>query len=372
VSARFTRSKPRAPVSFTLGDTANTSQPVVFKLLRSLLSKDSPDLLPLAVAPPEVLEAGLERFVVEPYVSVDQGGFPRLDWEAVREWVEGLDEPLRANAWAQAELAWLSRLSSSLGAEYRLETQGSAAVVSTLDANVARSTLDFMTKSLRRIFAVLEGVASSSDWGHDILLVFEDDETYYRYVSHFYGEDGEFAASGGMFINDGCSHFVTMKSDLRVVEPVIVHEMTHGCLSHLPIPAWLNEGLAVNTERRLSPPLGPDPLTPRQMHAKHQAFWTVENIQEFWSGKSWLRTDDGNMLSYDLARILVSKFATEWESFKQFVLVADMSDAGSSSAAEHLGVDLGAAVCAILELDPDPAWRPAPATWSEPPERGAF
>jgi hypothetical protein len=345
---------------------------VVFKLLRSLLSKDSPELPAVATEVPAVLKAGDDRLALEPHVKLDEGGFSRLDWETVRQWVEGLDEPLQAAAWAQAEIAWLLRLRSDLGAEYRLDIQDGAALVSSLDPNVARSTLDFMTKSLRRITAVLDGVASSSEWGHDILLVFEDDETYYRYVSYFYGQDGEFAASGGMFINDGCSHFVTMKSDLRVVEPVIVHEMTHACLSHLPIPAWLNEGLAVNTERRLSPPLGPEPLTPRQMHEKHREFWTAENIQEFWSGKSWLRTDDGNMLSYDLARILVSEFATDWERFKQFALNAHIADAGHSSAVEHLEVDLGAAVCAVLELESDQAWRPTPAAWPEPPERGAF
>lgn len=345
---------------------------MVFKLLRSLVSKDSPEVPPVAVEPPDALEAGQQRFVLKPHIHLDENGFPRLDWKSVREWVDGLDESHQSAAWAQAEIAWLLRLRRSLGAQYRLDTLGSAALVSSLDANIARSTLDFMTKSIRRISAVLDGVASSSDWGHDILVVFEDDETYYRYVSHFYGQDGEFAASGGMFINDGCSHFVTMKSDLRVVEPVIVHEMTHACLSHLPIPAWLNEGLAVNTERRLSPPLGPESLTPRQMHAKHQAFWTATNIQQFWSGTSWLRTDDGNMLSYDLARILVSEFAANWEQFKQFVLKADMADAGNSSALEHMGIDLGTAVCTMLELEHTVTWCPAPASWPEPPERGAF
>lgn len=346
---------------------------MVFKLLRSLVSSSPPQpAAAAAAAPPEALQAGPECLVLAPCITVDAGGFPRLDWEAVRQWVQGLDEPLRAAAWGQAELAWLEHLCGSLGAGYRLETQGDAVLLSSLDANIARSTLDFMTKSQRRIAAVLEGLATTPEWGHEILVVFEDDETYYRYVSHFYGEDGEFAASGGMFINDGCSHFVTMKHDLRVIEPVIVHEMTHACLGHLPLPAWLNEGLAVNTERRLSPPLSPEPLTPRQMHLKHQAFWTEETIQEFWSGKSWLRTDDGNMLSYDLARILVSEFAAEWDSFKPFALQADLADAGQSAAAEHLGVDLGAAVCAVLEKEPQPAWRPAPAAWLEAPERGAF
>lgn len=269
-------------------------------------------------------------------------------------------------------MAWLLRVRDSLGGAYRLETQGRAIVLSSLEMNVARSTLGFMTKTPRRIMTVLDGVAAFPEWGHDILIVFDDDETYYRYVSHFYEEAGEFAASGGMFINDGCSHFVTMKSDLRVVEPTIVHEMTHACLSHLPIPAWLNEGLAVNTERRLSPPSVPDLLTPHQMHAKHKAFWDAARVQEFWSGKSWLRTDDGNMLSYDLARILVSEFAADWHAFRRFTLKADTSDAGHAAALEHLNIDLGAAVCAVLELEPDGSWRPAPDRWPDPPERGAF
>ncbi len=345
---------------------------MVLKFLRSLVSKDQPAPPSAARQAPDVLEAHGAILTVQPHIQIDEGGFPRLNWEAISEWVEGLDSPLRASAWAQAEVAWLLRVRDSLSGEYRLDTLGDALLLSSLDENVARSTLDFMTKTVKRISSILEGVASRPEWGHDILIIFDDDETYYRYVSHFYGNDGEFAASGGIFINDGCSHFVTMKSDLRVVEPTIVHELTHSCLVHLPIPAWLNEGLAVNTERRLSPPLAPDLLTPQQMHAKHKAFWDTSKIQEFWSGKSWLRTDDGNMLSYDLARILVNEFAADWEPFKQFALKADMSDAGYSSALEHLDVDLGAAVCAILELEPQPAWKPQPEAWPEPPERGGF
>jgi hypothetical protein len=97
-----------------------------------------------------------------------------------------------------------------------------------------------------------------------------------------------------------------------------------------------------------------------------------EEIQQFWSGKSWLRPDDANMLSYDLARILVEQFATDWPAFRNFVLAANIDDSGSAAAREYLHIDLGAAVCAVLEMKPTDAWKPDPATWSELPERGAF
>ena len=87
-----------------------------------------------------------------------------------------------------------------------------------------------------------------------------------------------------MHINHGCSHFATFHAELGAIEPVIVHEMMHACLGHLAIPAWLNEGLAVNTERRLCP-RGTHQYAPKELHWMHQKFWNDETIQEFWSGK---------------------------------------------------------------------------------------
>ncbi len=139
--------------------------------------------------------------------------------------------------------------------------------------------------------------------------------------------------------------------------------MTHGCLGHLPIPLWLNEGLAVNTEQRLCPP-GPPMFTPMEMHAKHQAFWGEKEIQEFWSGLSFQRNDEGNLLSYDLARILVSQFSADWPGFQAFVLTANADDGGASAAADCLGHDLGVAASAILEKPFTPAWHPNPLVWN--------
>lgn len=153
-----------------------------------------------------------------------------------------------------------------------------------------------------------------------------------------------------MHIDAGCSHYATVKNDLRLIEPIIAHEMTHGCLGHLRLPAWLNEGLAVNVEQRIAPT--PSAHTPLQLHGKHAAFWGESEIQEFWAGKSFLRPDDGNLLSYALARLIVEQLSRDWEPFRRFVLAADSADAGAAAAKEHLGVDLGEFVCALLEKAP--------------------
>lgn len=351
----------------------------MLKLLRSLVSRkltaDSRPPGEAPVAPPSsVVAVGVDAFDVATHL-LDANGFPVLDWDAAQKWVDSIsDEHEQAAAWAACEQAWLEHLRATLGSGYALFVRDGVALLSTLEPNVADATIDYVGKTRQRIVRVLQGIAQVPEWGYDILLVFDDEDAYYRYVAHYYPEAGEFAASGGMYIHHGCGHFVTVKADLRAIEPVIAHELTHGCLGHLPIPAWLNEGLAVNTERRLSPsPSGTySNLSPQQMQARHRKFWKAQDIQEFWSGKSFLRADEGNELSYDLARIMVSQFGSDWERFRSFVLEAHGEDGGAAAAQRHLGLELGHVACALLERELDPGFEPDPSVWDGAPERGAF
>ncbi|MFG6432818.1 hypothetical protein [Roseateles sp. LYH14W] len=353
----------------------------MLKLLRSLVTRQPDAGAPIDTAPrpapaSRVAAAGAPEFDIVANL-IDANGLPVLDWDAVHAWVSGIvDENAQAQAWASCEIAWLQHLGAALGPRYRLAQRGQIVLLSSLDDHVADATIGFVDKTLQRIVRVLDGMARSVQaHEQEILIVFDDDEAYYRYLAHYYPDAGEFAGSGGVFINAGCAHFATVKADLRAIEPVIAHELTHSCLSHLPIPAWLNEGLAVNTEQRLCPPppntFGSRP-SPQQMHARHQQFWGAAEIQEFWSGKSFLRADEGNELSYDLARILVSQLAADWARFRPFVLAADMADGGSAAAEEQLGVRLGDLAAALLEQPGDARWAPDPLLWRGDPERGAF
>ena len=288
----------------------------MLKLLRSLVaSKQSPEMgAPSALgAPPAVISApgsdDYGAFATENLSSAN--GLPLLDWNAAQQWIDGISgEEAQAKAWSDCERAWLEHLREALGSNYRLREQGTAVLLSTLQGNVAEATLTFVIKTLQRVVRILDGVAH-------------------------------------------------------------VPELTHACLSHLPVSAWLNEGIAVNTERRLCPPRSAV-STPQQMHARHCAFWGPAEVQQFWSGKSFLRTDEGNELSYDLARIIVSQFGADWDRFRPFVLSANIEDGGDSAATQHLGIPLGEVVCALLEQAPSPEWAPDPAAWSGAPERGAF
>jgi hypothetical protein len=319
---------------------------------------------------PTELAVGVSAFSLSPHLA-HCGGYPLLDWEAVGSWVDAFEsDHLRHEAWNAAAHAWLLHMKTALGKTFELRASRHAMLLSSLDPNISRATLDYMERTLQRVVKVLDGIGLVPSLGRDLLLVFDDDESYYRYISCYYPDAGEFAFSGGMHIDSGCSHYVTVKNDLRLMEPIIAHEMTHGCLGHLPLPAWLNEGLAVNIEQRIAPT--PSAFTPLQLHGKHRAFWGEREIQEFWSGKSFLRIDDGGLLSYALARLVVEQLSRDWELFKRFALAADGADAGAAAAKEHLGVDLGEFVCVLLEKVPSLAWAPDSSQWDSTPERGRF
>jgi hypothetical protein len=140
-------------------------------------------------------------------------------------------------------------------------------------------------------------------------------------------------------------------------------------LQHLPIPAWLNEGMAVNTEQRLCPPPGRPLYTPDEMQEKHLAYWNEATIQEFWSGKSWTRPGESNSLSYDLATHFVSMAAQDFAAFSAFSNNATHADSGDAAARAHLAYPVANLAHAVLGDGP---WQPEPAKWGDGIERGQF
>jgi hypothetical protein len=296
--------------------------------------------------------------------------FPIPDWDRVEP---PLDADLDA-FWRSAARAWLDGLASSLSSRspsYELAESPNFMLLAALPRPGQRLVLHGAEASRKRLLEALKGVARDDGYGKTIILVLDSQQTYYDYVSNYYGgepDDGELSLSSGMFIDDGYGHFAFVANDdMRSLDPTITHELTHALVRHLPLPAWLNEGIAVNMERRQHPPSSLH--TVGELHEMQRAFWNANTIQEFWSGKSWLRSDDGNMLSYELAATFVSLAARDWDAFRLFVNDATLVDAGNDAAGRHLGH--GVAAFATSLLGPGP-WEPDPPRWLAGVECGQF
>jgi hypothetical protein len=314
-------------------------------------------------APILLSAAGAAGFDVQDHLTF-ANGFPVLEWRAVSEWAQRCATPeAAALATDQGRQAWLLHLRDALGPEVYLQVTDDAYVLSTLELKVAQAMASYVSTARQRISQVLGDLARFPSGQRSILVVLDSEEDYYHYVSIYYPSEGEFAFSGGMYIDAGCPHFVVVRGDLSSVEPVIAHELTHSALAHLRLPKWLDEGLAVNTERKVA---GEKPRlhTPHELHRLHRGFWNAERIQQFWSGASFDRTDHGNLLSYELARIIVEQMAKQWDGFARFVASALPEDAGAEAARASLSIALGSYAATLLEAQDSEAWEPDPTTWS--------
>jgi hypothetical protein len=338
----------------------------MFDFLRARTDKKIPAVT--RARPPDAVEhPGAPPFVIDEHTGTHEG-LPYLRWRDVYAWVDSLPEAERAQAWGAVEAVWNEHLARGLGPSCRVDRGEGVIVVSSLEPHEAAATVDFMQKTLRRILRTLEGVARPFEYGSEVLVLLDDEDTYYRYVSRFYPDEGEFAFSGGMKVNDdGAIYYIGVRGRVRDIEPLIAHEMAHGCVSHLPLPLWLNEGIAVNSEYALVRAV-PAKYPPDEMRRRHLEFWTTDTIQEFWSGDSFHRTDDGTTLSYDLARILVEHLAADWPRFVQFANAAHWEDGGAAAARAHLGTSPGALAAAFLEARSTEPYEPRPDSWRRPGE----
>ena len=181
-------------------------------------------------------------------------GIPIFSKEAWDYCVSTLDEASEPELFAarltDASRSWLKVLNSSA---FHGSLQSGESKNFILQGDVApdrgKSILAFAEKTLASYEKDLLGIMEFGPASKMPMIVFSEAEDYYRYVSAYF-PDGHFGLSSGMFISRGIGHFVFPAEEMWMLESVIAHELLHAVVKHLPLPAWVNEGLASNAEFR--------------------------------------------------------------------------------------------------------------------------
>jgi hypothetical protein len=281
-------------------------------------------------------------------------GYHRPDWRVISDAIQHkvAGSPDLDAAWNEAARQWVMRLQSDLGGNYRVEESRRILLLTGLeDRKADEDILAFAERTMEQIRERLGDAAWNSSHGKHVILLFTDDDDYYQYVSYFH-RDGIHPTSGGCLIHKGYVHIAAPYKPFGLRQ-MLAHELTHNCLVHLPLPLWLNEGLAMTFQRAVA--TAHHPLLDRELKERHLAFWNLENIQEFWAGVSFHKAGDSNELSYSLAEIILNLVLEQRGDWSAFLKQANWGDAGQTAAIECLGVDLGKVMSTFLG---DGEWRP--------------
>ncbi|MBL8311350.1 MAG: hypothetical protein JNL19_13075 [Burkholderiales bacterium] len=293
---------------------------------------------------------------------------PVISASALAEHADGAFDhaEVEANGLQLADIsrAWLATLNTE-AFDGRLQSGESRhfILMGDVEPDRGRAILAFAESTLARFHEHIGDVIHFGPAAKMPILTFASDDDYYRYVSAYFSE-GQYGLSSGMFIQRGLGHFVFPHEDMWRQEPVIAHELFHATVAHLPLPAWLNEGLATNAEFRFGNRVE-DPRHVNEQLPHHRAYWNDERLQDFWSGDAFHQANEGQELSYDLARRLVVGLSPDWDRMKRFIANASADDGGESAAQETFGFSLAVPAEAVLGRT---VTGPVPARWRAPPD----
>jgi len=292
--------------------------------------------------------------------------YPRPQWEEIATRVTESAPKDENSTWSQIAEHWLKQHCTAAGKSYWCTRSENFLLASPLEKRPAANLIAFAEKARRGITRALEGLAATDGFGPHVILVFDTEDEYYEYIAPFYPDGGHYAVSSGVYLNPGYGHFALPRRDPDLLETVVAHELTHALVSHLPLPEWLNEGMAVNLESSLCPRYA------RKLDLgwleRHQRCWDGDAVQDYWSGKAFHRPDKLSELSYELAWVTVRSLAEDYGLFRQFASEASFEDAGQNASLKHFGHGLGIHFQPVLgEGD----WEPNPTRWREEPEDAA-
>ncbi len=295
---------------------------------------------------------------------VDREDFCHPDWPAIIEQLRksayAADD--LAALWRDLVLAWLERLRVKLGVAYKIYESNHFFMLANPVDKLAADYVAFLEKARRSIHESLGDVVWKSGHGKHVVLLFDADEDYYRYIAPFYAE-GEHPTSGGVFLRSGGYAHIALPFVKGEMTRTLAHEYAHNCLCQLPLPKWLDEALAMRFEDLLVP--GRRARLDFEACQKHDAYWNEVTIQDFWSGKSWSIPDGTSTLSYELARVLMDKIEhivrPSKKQLMSFIREAHRRDAGKQSMQTHFQVQLGELAADFLG---DHNWEPRPEIWA--------
>jgi hypothetical protein len=237
-------------------------------------------------------------------------------------------------------IEWMEAFTTALGPDYRIHRSRDILLVTRAPEHRAREILGFIHECEKQILAELPFIDPSEFLGYLPVIVFGDETDFYQYLGALDDDDGDSAAAGGVFINEGYGHIAMPSENLDFYRATLCHELCHSMLSGFNLPLWLDEAITAEVEHHIT---GGNPyFMDRDIVREHREYWDTVRLKAFWTGESFWSPDEGQGLSYHLARYLFHAIAPHStpELIGSFVRSADDGNSGIHAATECFGINL--------------------------------
>lgn len=281
----------------------------------------------------EVDDAITERF-----------GLPRVNRELLSYWIAAnVPEDRVRDAWLTAEIQWLQQLGRSMPGDYKLFQSPQSLLLAAMPRGAGRDASGLIEKTLDTIDSILPGVVKDSSQGKHLVLCLERVDDVKRYMADFGDDTCDWS---GLCIGAEAPHVVMRGSVLS--ESILVHELTHACTSHLDMPHWLSEAMALRMEQILG--AGACGALPRDC----RRWWQEHDLQVFWNGEAFRGGGEKRSQSYVLAMHLLDAICLRRpKRLASFIRGASRDDGGRQAARDHLEQDLESIMEDLLK-EPEP------------------
>ncbi len=281
-------------------------------------------------------------------------GLPHIRWEALDEAIASRPADEHSAFLTQAIEQWLHRLAAATGREAGVLKHGEMFLLYASPDDQPQRLLRWSAGALARITTIVGDHRTPEMIGPRVIVLFDDDSRYYDYIDRFFPEEGHYGASAGICISSEYFHIAVGPDDVDMRQRALAHELTHLALAPLPLPPWLDEGIAQMMEGEIANVsfFSVD----AEIVERHHALWREHGLDVFWAGESFGRPDEMCELSYHLAEVLTRNIQADHRgAFINFLAAAHWQDAGDAAARTVLGRSLAEIVSDFLGEGP---WHP--------------
>jgi hypothetical protein len=273
--------------------------------------------------------------------------YPFPVWTKIHAWMKQEVPPeKRRETWNELAREWMTGIGAKFSEPMRLSESPHFILNAPLRYAYAIPCLHQLEDYRARISQSL-GQLCGPEWGSkSAVIVAPSPDDFTTYILE-YCRDGEFARPGGVYLNRGFGHFVVPNGTLTDHSETLAHELCHALIGTRDMPMWLNEAVTQDIESQIT---GRNRyMLDREMIQAHQAYWTADRLKSFWRGDSFSFPDDGNRLSYHLARFLLNAVLQHGKVLTvDFILAAKRADAGFDAARSVLKIELSDVVSGLL------------------------